>query len=385
MTKLQYIYGRDSLSEQYGGNAYAWPESDEKREEFYGIKLHRPDEAQSIYMCNPGQREGSLYLEKDFAYYRQPKNGRLENGLSDSEIRKFVDHGHQTIIAWDTASQDSHTAAWTVGIVGLLKPCTSYHRGEDPAIYGECDFHFDLMILDIFRQKIDFGDLIHAVRTMHTKWHPLLHVIEQKQSGIQLLQTMETVGIATLGVNAQISKYKRAVQSIGASNSQGWFRMHRVLFPSEEPDMGSDERRPISWLNAFKTELKDFTGDEAGTTDQVDALIHLLHYTINESNNAGMLPTDWTIEMVDEQMGIHTDYDPDTGPSTPLQFLSWANDSLDMSEIDSPFLDVCAKCKFYNANVKDQEFLGTHCHKHKRQFIALETCDDFMRHRGKNG
>lgn len=382
--KLKLFYGEDPQAEKYGGNAYAWPQSDHKRNEFYDVKRNRPNEAQSVYQCNPGQREGSLYLEKDFAYYRQPLGGRLENGLHDPAVKAFCEQGHQIVIAWDTAVQVGDSSAYTVGVVGLLKPCTAWHRDEDTMLWGACDFHFDLLILDVFREKIDFGDLLGAFRQMNMKWSPHLNVVEQKQSGWQLLQTMEKIGINLKPVNAQVSKRARAVMSIGGANSQGWFRQHRVYFPSEEPDPRSEDRRPISWMAPFKTELKDFTGDESATTDQVDALIHLLHYVMEQSSTAALMESNWSVETVDQHMGINVDFDPlNDLPSDNLlrQIAVWNNDAV---EPFNPFGDTCSQCKFYNANRKEERFSSTHCHKHARLVTAFDSCDDFAE-KGKHG
>lgn len=384
MLKLKAQYAIDPFAEKYGGHSYCWPSSEQKRLEFYAIKRERPNEAQSIYLCAPGQREGSLFLESDFAYFRQPKNSRLENGIFDSITQEFVEKGHLLVISWDTAVEEDSSAAYTVGTVGLLKGCTSYHCDEDSLIYGECDFHYDVLILDVFRERIGFADLVKSVRQMHGKWHPHLHIIEKKQSGNQLLQSLEKIGINTLGVNAHISKRARATQSIGASTATGWFRQHRVYFPSEEPDPGTSMPRPISWLNDLKRELKDFTGDESGTTDQVDSMIHLLHYVMAESTNATLMESDWSVETVDQHMGINIDFDPINDlPNDNLlrQIAVWNNDAV---EPFNPFGDTCSQCKFYNANRKEERFSSTHCHKHARLVTAFDSCDDFAE-KGKHG
>lgn len=376
MQRLKIFYGTDPQAEKYGGNGYAWPESEQKRKEFYDVKRNRPHEAQSVYMCNPGQREGSIFMESDFAFYRQPFGGFLEQGIADPAVREFISRGHEVVVAWDTAQEALTTSAYTVGVVGLLVPCSSYHCGEDIAIYGPCDPHFDVYIVDIFRDKIDFGDLVKAFRTIHVKWSPSLHVVERRASGHHIIQSLEKI-MTIEGVDAQESKRKRALMGVGASSAQGWFRQHRVYFPSEEPDRGGEQRRPISWLHTFKTELKDFVGDESATSDQADALIHLLHYAIRQSSNMSMMPTGWSPETVDQEMGLDLPFDPKTGPSSPLQLLQWADSSFDDPMV--PFADTCGNCAYYNMNARRPQFSSATCIKHQRQFVALDSCDDFTR------
>lgn len=358
MIQLKVHYGTDPR-----GQGFFWPASDQKRGEYFAVKRTRPAEAQSVYQCKPGAREGSIFLESDFAYYDMPQGldfSDLAAGVAHPGIKAFIARGHGVGMGWDTAFEATTNADNTVAVPALLVPCSSYHCDEDPLVYGECEPHFDVLILDMYREQLDWGGLVGAFRVMNRKWEPQWHVVEKRGSGISLVQSMTSVGVNVEGVEAIESKRQRAIQGVGAGSVQGWFRQHRVLFPKKAP-----------WLRKMRTELKDFTGVKDAADDIVDAIVHLVVKSIQLSSVAGLLPTDWTVERVDGMMveGVSDQVigalDP-WKPLSPAGTIAWLT-SLPMAS-DDVFGGHCGRCESF-----DKSF----CSRWNRNVTALELCDYF--------
>jgi len=361
MPKLKYFYGEDPEAKKEGQRpmAFFWPDSPTKRREMMSVKRNAPDIFQSTYQCKPGQRVGSIFVEDDFAYFEPPRN--LAMGANDRETRTIIEKGHMVLCGWDTAFEATSAANHTVCVTALLMPCNKYHRGELAEIYGECDAHFDVLILDVMREKLQWGDLVAKFRFMHRKWLPTIHVIEQRANGINLYHSMHGIGINVEGVDAKESKRARAVEGTKAGSVQGWFRQHRVQFP-----------RYASWLKVFETELKDFTGDKGGTDDQVDALVHTVNYAIKLSQNMFLLPSDWAKEEdVDALMGINEEIEMEQlVPEHQAQARNMLNFILMAPGLsEDPSEGFCMSCT--NKNRK------YYCKIQKRTVASFDSCDRY--------
>lgn len=362
MIKTKMYYGEDAEARGQGvgrPHAFFWPDSPTKRREMMTVKRNAPDVFQSTYQCRPGTRIGSIFVEDDFAYFEPPKN--LASGVGDPETKVIIERSHMVVCGWDTAFEATSAANHTVCITGMLVPCEKYHRGEIADIYGECDPHFDVLILDVMREKLQWGDLVARFRMMHRKWLPSIHVIEKRANGINLYHSMQGIGINVEGVDAQESKRARAVEGTKAGSVQGWFRQHRVQFPLRAP-----------WLRQFETELKDFTGDKGGTDDQVDALVHLVNYAIKLSQEMFLLPSDWqNVDDVDALMGIKDGMDVARESATDHQ-----SQAIDMMNFiltapfrgDNPADGFCISC-----TNQTKMF----CSVQNRLVAALDACDEY--------
>jgi predicted phage terminase large subunit-like protein len=351
--KLRIYYGVDP--EPKGGGFY-WPGSPAKRKELYSVKRNHPGAYESVYQCRPGKREGAIFLEQDMVYYQPPK--RLSEGLANPEVAAFCAKFFAIAIGWDTAMEATHDSDHTVGVVGGLLPCNDYHRGEDPAIYGECEPHLDLYLLDLTRKKLQFGDLVKEFREMHRKWNPLRHVVEKKGSGIQLYQSMPAVGIDVEGVSANESKRTRAVAGTEAGSTQGWFRQWRIHLPIN-----------VDWVPGYKTELKDFTGDDDASDDQVDATVHLTNFVIQMGGSMAMISSDWSPDKVDQIIE-----DNERVPEPILSYLPpraemlfWIQTAPEYS--NDPFFECCNNCT-NNTN--------GFCRVQRRNVVALDFCEHFV-------
>lgn len=272
----------------YDDAGFYWPSSPQKRAELMSVKAGSPSDYESTYQCRPGKREGAIFLDDDRTFYDAPVG--LPGGIINPDVKTFCSRGYRIIQAWDTAFSQTKGSAYTACVTALLVPCSKWHRdeGQNFLVWGPCEHHFDVYVLDVFREKLDWGDLNEAFRMMYSKWRPEKIIIEKRASGISLFQQFASSDLPIHGVEAKEGKRARAISGTIAGSAQGWFRRHRVAFPVA-----------ANWLDAYWTEMKDFTGEDGNISDQVDASVHLITDAINTSSVASMLPTDWSPERIE--------------------------------------------------------------------------------------
>jgi predicted phage terminase large subunit-like protein len=350
LIKLKVTYGYDEAWADRN-EAFFWPTSDQKRREVTAVRRNSPADFEAIYQQRPGAREGSIFLKKDFLYYVPPE--ALWYGINAPSVAKFCEHGHGIFQAWDTAFSETAGSAWSVCVTGLLLPCSKYHCGEDEKINGPCDAHFDVLILDVFRKKMDWGSLPLAVRQQHMKWRPELVLVENRASGISILQSMPGANINIQGVEAKEGKRARAISGTEAGSVQGWCRQHRVLFP-----------QTARWLKTFETELKDFSGIDDAVSDQVDAFVHLVTYAIQLGAKTMLLPSDWSPDTAPPDL-IEASKAVNHGIADPRLEALMFIDELPSMVVD-PYATSCSNCTHYEKGW---------CGLWRRPMIPMDCCE----------
>ncbi len=333
MRRYKVYYGVDVKKQ-----GFFWPEMESKRKEYFSVKRLTPAIAESVYQCRPGRREGGIFNKNDFRYTDEPVTARW-----------ITSQGGVIFQAWDTATGETEKSDYSVCITGGFVPCQEYHNNEDPLLYGECDPHIDVYIMDVFRENIKFGDLMMAVRAQYAKWNPIEVVMERKSSGIQIIQSLQQIAIPIEGVNpGQEGKRARAVNGVGTGTGsvQGWFKLGRVIFP-----------RKADWLTPLEDELKDFTGDGSGKDDQADAIVYLIVSAIKRGSGMVMLPSGF-VEGNGEELGL----DDVSGGFDMLSNLLTMN-------IYDPSDGSCNKCVHYNKGI---------CQLKKRKMNLLDSCQMFQ-------
>lgn len=362
--KLKVPYGEDPRNQ-----GFYWPDSEQKRTEINSVKRNSPAAFEATYQGRPGAREGSIFLDSDLnAFFATTVDGvpfpvtDFQNGIMAPTVRAFCSRGHMVAQAWDTAFSTTLESAWTVGVTGLLVPCQSYHCQEDPALLGPCDFHYDVLILDIFRKRLDFAGLIPAMRGSHRLWAPTEIVIEKRASGIDAIAALKSSGLPIVETYPREGKRERAVNSVGlkgAGSVQGWCRQHRVLTPQN-----------ASWLAAWRAEMKDFSGDDDASSDQVDATVHLVQRAIILGSSMLTIPSDWQ----PERTGIPGYLDPAAIlPNGPLStdpravMLSLIGNLPD--NVTDPYEGTCSHC------IHLDKSRNNFCLLHKRNMLPLDSCE----------
>ena len=271
---------------------FYWPGSESKRIEYQAVARRQPRTAAVNYRGDmTGGGEG-VFDRGQFRWFMPPSD--LSAGIQDplthgwlTEIKGVVEE------AWDTAFGQAKSTSMTAALTGALVPCREWHRGEDEAVVGKCDFHYDVWLLDLMLESLDFGALVTALRTRYGKWHPRRVNIEEKASGVSLMQTFRNTNIPVRGIKVPQGKLERAINPVlaadgggkpipgGAASVQGWWSMGRVLGPAgaEWLERGADGSRE----SGFLSRVCSFTGGTASAADEFDALVHLVTRAIQMS------------------------------------------------------------------------------------------------------
>lgn len=152
------------------------------------------------------------------------------------------DVGDHTIVSWDTAM--------TAGELSDYSACIVLHlKGEDA------------FILDVLCERLDYPDLRRKIIDVHRRWRNYTNsyalLIEDKGSGMSLIQDLKGEGIHAIAVKPTMDKVMR-MNAHTARIEAGCVHLPRLA----------------SWLDDFRKELMAFPACKYD--DQVDALSQAL-------------------------------------------------------------------------------------------------------------
>jgi len=189
---------------------------------------------ESQYQQSPMPLEGGL-IKRDWLRYYEPQE------LPTSFAMKLQ--------SWDTASKSGEMNDFSV--------CTTW---------GFYDRSFYL--LDVYRERCTYPQLKRAVSDLYRRFEPSRLLIEDRSSGISLIQELKVegvYGIEPFKPQPGSDKYMRlAAQSIK-------FESGRVHLPKEAP-----------WLGEYIREITGFPGGKHD--DQVDSTSQALEYLGTEAS-----------------------------------------------------------------------------------------------------
>ena len=155
--------------------------------------------------------------------------------------------------SWDTAASIEDTAAYTCGIVGELTP------------------DYRLYIRDIWRKKIEFPQLQYAIEEQAKKYGGMKSlytrdiIIENKSSGIQVIQSMKQISPFADKVMPYTPKGDKIARAYEAAK---WCEKGCVILPPPSGD--------ADWMMDWEAELFNFPN--SAFKDQVDAFSQLCDY-----------------------------------------------------------------------------------------------------------
>ena len=349
---------------------FYWPASPSKRQEYEAVKRRQPRIAAINYDGDMLGATEAVFKDSDFVPYIPPEG--LATGISDPQVYQWIKAmGGEVEQAWDTALGQPMSESWTVSLTGLLVPCSSWHCGEDENLIGKCDFHYDVYLLDAMVKDIDFRQLALALRSEFNKWAPIMVTVEEKQSGVGLLQTFKGSHIPIRGQKIDQGKLERAVNPVlqaglpipgGAASVQGWGRMGRIRYPIGARWITHGPKGDKE--NGFLKKVLSFKGGTYGT-DEFDALIHLVTRAIIRSHRHGRIgfqaPVD--LESIDLKDRMHLE--------PRLAGLNVINQLFDNRNAPSlnPFAGFCGSCRMTEI-LDNREW----CSLHGRATTAFNGC-----------
>jgi predicted phage terminase large subunit-like protein len=147
---------------------------------------------------------------------------------------------HQIVQSWDTANKATELSNFSV--------CTTW------GVVG-----IELYLLDVFRGRLEFPDLKRVVRDQANLWDATLVLVEDKASGIQLIQELLSEGFTKVKPAPKQDGDKIMRLNVQTARIQGGF----ALFPKHAP-----------WLETFLQEITSFPNSKYD--DQVDSMVNML-------------------------------------------------------------------------------------------------------------
>jgi predicted phage terminase large subunit-like protein len=179
------------------------------------------------YQQRPVPQEGSLVRWSWFQRYDE-----LPAKQSNDKI----------IQSWDTASTTTEMSDYSV--------CTTWH------IHNE-----NWYLIDIFRKKLEYPDLVRAVISQSNKFDARPVLIEDTSSGVALIQQLrrDSTGLSIVKVKPDKDKVTRM------NNASIDIEAGKVFLPQKAP-----------WLEDFQKEILAFPA--GAHDDQVDSLSQALNW-----------------------------------------------------------------------------------------------------------
>lgn len=167
----------------------------------------------------------------------------------------------QILQSWDTGNKATNLSDYSV--------CTTWGM-KYPESY----------LLEVYRERVNYPDLKHAVAQQATKWRPTTILIEDKGSGMQLIQELRREGVRNvMGYTPKGDKVVRLHAQTGAM--EGGF----VYVPAKAP-----------WLGVYLHELAQFPNGRFD--DQVDSTSQALEFMACGQKGMGLFIfyRDWYLE-----------------------------------------------------------------------------------------
>ena len=174
---------------------------------------------------------GGLMVKRDWFRYYQDRPDRAEGG--------------QIVQSWDTATRDGIHNDYSACVTALV-------RGRE------------VQVLDVFRAKLMFPQLLARVRRMAREWQADVLLIEDAATGQALIDELRND--PQDGVPTPIKRSATTDKVTRMSGQTARIQAGDFVLPAE-----------ASWLGGFLHELLGFP--EIKHDDQVDALVHLLAWS----------------------------------------------------------------------------------------------------------
>jgi predicted phage terminase large subunit-like protein len=197
--------------------------------------------AQGQYQQRPGKAGGTLFKKSRFRYY---------------EVRGDVAGGRGVyVLPKDNEEKPRLVRQRSCVRFAIVDLAASLKQEADFWVMGLFDVtpYWDLLVLDILRDKLEGPDQISTLRAQWLKWRPTFIGIEKNGYQLTSVQHARRQGLPVREILAEGDKWQRA------------------LTPSTRLEDNAIYFPPVAaWLTKFEDELVDFpTGEH---DDQVDVL-----------------------------------------------------------------------------------------------------------------
>lgn len=191
---------------------------------------------ESLYQGHPTAAEGNLFKRLHFRKFRK-RGTEIFELITDTGPRLVERSACRIFQACDVAGSAKSSADYFVVGTFALTP-----QG-------------DLLVLDIFRTRIEGPDQPgHMMRLFH-EWAPIIQGVESKNMGLTLFQQLKRYGLPVIDLKADTDKYTRAIPAAARYEAGTVYHL---------------ENAP--WLDNFEAELTSFP--VGAHDDQVDVVAY---------------------------------------------------------------------------------------------------------------
>ena len=181
------------------------------------------------YQQAPVPAEGALFKREWLTFY---------------STAPAAEPADRIIQSWDCASKEGVFNDWSVCVTACVRNRYVY-------------------ILDVYRAKLAFPDLVSQAKRLAEVWRPETLLIEDAASGQQLIQVLRRDEPANMP--GPLARQPQGDKLSRASGATAAFENGEVLLPGE-----------ASWLATYQQELLSFPSGRHD--DQVDATVQLLEF-----------------------------------------------------------------------------------------------------------
>jgi predicted phage terminase large subunit-like protein len=218
-----------------------------------GDVLHPAREPQELLNALQ-ERLGEYHFSGQYQQAPAPLGGGMfkSEWLQSTTPSEWPTTFEQIVQSWDTASKESELADYSVCTTWGLKGPNKYLR-------------------DVRRERMDFPALKRTVIAQIQAFRPDVVLIEDKASGIQLIQDLRAMG------HSVVKEYKPVGDKVMRASAQtAEFEGGFVKLPSEAP-----------WLEAYRQELTTFP--RGRFDDQVDSTSQALAWIAEAGREPGII------------------------------------------------------------------------------------------------
>lgn len=192
----------------------------------------------AMYQQRPSPMGGGMFQRRHFRYWSMGADGSyVLHGDPETKVQPPICWRGQTC---DTAMKVKTVNDWTV--------CFTYAVTHDRK----------LIALDVARERLEVPEQLPFIRMQRSRWRPRFTAVEEKGSGVGLIQEARRQGLILKPLKADTDKVTRAAAAAVLYEQGAVFH-----------------KRDAPWLDEFERELLGFPN--GAHDDQVDALSHAVN------------------------------------------------------------------------------------------------------------
>lgn len=191
----------------------------------------------SLYQGKPLIEEGNHFQSSYYKYFVETSNSFILHDMDGNQVvdRRILKNKCICFQTIDSALKDKKQNDYSVFSTWYLTP------------------HNDLLLYNVFKKRIQVPDLMKYLVQQKNSFSPRIQFIEDKASGIGLLQTAKRKGMTVKALKAETNKILRSLD---------------ISTLYENGQVYHNKRGRGDWLNDYEDELNKFP--DGKNDDQVD-------------------------------------------------------------------------------------------------------------------